>query len=110
MAPIWSGVRLAAVGVAEGLGASMRPILALGVGNTTARRCANFGFGALAAVRAGERSLRAARMHLPRRGWRKAAGWGHIAGVSLPEETMMWPDRRLMDLFKIEHPIVLAPM
>ncbi len=22
----------------------------------------------------------------------------------------MWPDRRLMDLFKIEHPIVLAPM
>lgn len=23
---------------------------------------------------------------------------------------MMWPDRRLLDLFKIEHPIVLAPM
>ena len=22
----------------------------------------------------------------------------------------MWPDRRLLDLFKIEHPIVLAPM
>ena len=22
----------------------------------------------------------------------------------------MWPDRRLIDLFKIEHPIVLAPM
>ena len=22
----------------------------------------------------------------------------------------MWPNRRLMDLFKIEHPIVLAPM
>ena len=22
----------------------------------------------------------------------------------------MWPDRRLMDLFKIEHPIVLGPM
>ena len=22
----------------------------------------------------------------------------------------MWPDRRLLDLFKVEHPIVLAPM
>src|SRR5258708_38807796 len=22
----------------------------------------------------------------------------------------MWPDRRLIDLFKIEHPLVLAPM
>ncbi len=22
----------------------------------------------------------------------------------------MWPDRRLLDLFKIEHPILLAPM
>ncbi len=22
----------------------------------------------------------------------------------------MWPNRRLMDLFKIEHPILLAPM
>ena len=22
----------------------------------------------------------------------------------------MWPDRRVMDLFQIEHPIVLAPM
>jgi nitronate monooxygenase len=22
----------------------------------------------------------------------------------------MWPDRRLLELFKIEHPIVLAPM
>jgi nitronate monooxygenase len=22
----------------------------------------------------------------------------------------MWPDRRLLDLFKIKHPIVLAPM
>ena len=22
----------------------------------------------------------------------------------------MWPDRRLLDLFGIEHPIVLAPM
>jgi nitronate monooxygenase len=25
-------------------------------------------------------------------------------------ETTMWPDRRLLDLFKIEHPIVQAPM
>ena len=23
---------------------------------------------------------------------------------------MMWPDRRLVELFEIEHPIVLAPM
>jgi nitronate monooxygenase len=22
----------------------------------------------------------------------------------------MWPDRRLIDLFKIEHPLVLSPM
>jgi nitronate monooxygenase len=22
----------------------------------------------------------------------------------------MWPDRRLIDLFRIEHPLVLAPM
>jgi nitronate monooxygenase len=26
------------------------------------------------------------------------------------EEDAMWPDRRLQDLFKIEHPLVLAPM
>jgi nitronate monooxygenase len=28
----------------------------------------------------------------------------------LQEALIMWPDRRLMDLFNIEHPIVLAPM
>jgi len=26
------------------------------------------------------------------------------------EEEVMWPDRRLVDLFKLEHPLVLAPM
>lgn len=26
------------------------------------------------------------------------------------EEEVMWPDRRLIDLFKLEHPLVLAPM
>jgi len=27
-----------------------------------------------------------------------------------PNEHTMWPDRRLLDLFKTEFPIVLAPM
>jgi hypothetical protein len=27
-----------------------------------------------------------------------------------PNEPTMWPDRRLLDLFKIEFPILLAPM
>ena len=27
-----------------------------------------------------------------------------------PNEQTMWPDRRLIDLFKTEFPIVLAPM
>jgi nitronate monooxygenase len=26
------------------------------------------------------------------------------------EDVLMWPDRRLIDLFRVEHPIVLAPM
>ena len=27
-----------------------------------------------------------------------------------PEQKPVWPDRRLVDLFGIEHPLVLAPM
>jgi len=34
---------------------------------------------------------------------------GEIAG-QWPEEKLMWPDRRLIDLLGIEHPLVLAPM
>src|ERR1700728_2422822 len=34
-----------------------------------------------------------------------------LAAISSPaREQTMWPDRRLIDLFKIEFPIVLAPM
>src|ERR1051326_3133532 len=32
------------------------------------------------------------------------------ASDTVDEVTVMWPDRRLIDLFGIEHPIVLAPM
>lgn len=32
------------------------------------------------------------------------------AGVIQSKESTMWPDRRIIDLFKIEHPILLAPM
>jgi nitronate monooxygenase len=38
---------------------------------------------------------------------------GRAAGTApgqWPEKTPMWPDRRLVDLFGIEHPLVLAPM
>jgi Nitronate monooxygenase len=30
------------------------------------------------------------------------AGW--------PEKTLAWPDRRLLELLRIEHPLILAPM
>src|SRR3954468_15071848 len=30
--------------------------------------------------------------------------------ADIEQETIMWPDRRLLELFKIEFPIVLAPM
>ena len=34
-----------------------------------------------------------------------------MVGSSLPkEEPMKWPDRRLLDLFGIDHPIIQAPM
>src|SRR5438552_1501015 len=40
-----------------------------------------------------------------------SAGRRHIDPDPIAaEEPIMWPNRRLMDLFKIEHPIVLAPM
>src|ERR1700704_4829326 len=32
------------------------------------------------------------------------------AGPQAAGRAAMWPDRRLIDLFKIEHPLVLAPM
>src|SRR6201991_3619954 len=32
------------------------------------------------------------------------------ANLPSPSELIMWPDRRLIDLFNIEFPIVLAPM
>ena len=33
-----------------------------------------------------------------------------VEGSSKRKALPMWPDRRLLDLFKIEHPILLAPM
>jgi nitronate monooxygenase len=33
-----------------------------------------------------------------------------LSSATTIEKRAMWPDRRLLDLFKIEHPIVLAPM
>jgi len=42
-----------------------------------------------------------------------APGRGHAVGataVQSPEKKPMWPDRRLIDLLGIEHPLVLAPM
>src|SRR5688500_1837952 len=91
-----SGVRFANVGVAEGLGASIRQILALYSRNTTAslrRRC----------------FLRPARMRPRPRGWPIAVRRAHNCRSDKRKRTM-WPDRRLLDLFKIEHPILLAPM
>jgi nitronate monooxygenase len=40
-------------------------------------------------------------------------GRGHAVGATAgqwPEKKPMWPDRRLVDLLGIEHPLVLAPM
>ena len=42
-----------------------------------------------------------------------ATGPGHAVGASAGQwhwEKSMWPDRRLIDLLGIEHPLVLAPM
>ena len=35
---------------------------------------------------------------------------GFLRFSDLPRPTAMWPDRRLLDLFGIEHPIIQAPM
>jgi len=42
-----------------------------------------------------------------------APGRGHAVGATAgqwPEKKPIWPDRRLVDLLGIEHPLVLAPM
>ena len=42
-----------------------------------------------------------------------APGRGHAVDATAgqcPEKNLMWPDRRLVDLLGIEHPLVLAPM
>jgi len=42
-----------------------------------------------------------------------APGPSHVLGVTAdqwPEKKPIWPDRRLIDLLGIEHPLVLAPM
>ena len=42
-----------------------------------------------------------------------APGRGHAVGATAGQwrgEKPVWPDRRLIDLFGIEHPLVLAPM
>ena len=42
-----------------------------------------------------------------------APGRGHADGATAGQwhgEKSMWPDRRLVDLLGIEHPLVLAPM
>src|SRR5262245_26469355 len=88
---MWSGVRLANVGVTEGFGASMAVILGFCAANTTG--CSGR-----------ERSLRDIRMVLSRHD-------RHIGRhVLCGKEMIMWPTRRLTDLFRIEHPIVLGPM
>ena len=99
MAPTCSGVRLAKVGVAEGLAASMELISALAAGVSTGFSLA----GMLAPP-----GPNAASAGVPLHDRRAHALIRHARNRR--EAPTMWPNRRLMDLFKIEHPILLAPM